>query len=52
MQCEAFHSVALLLCEEGFIRFKQVMLACPVIQPFESFEKTQALHIFSSTYAE
>lgn len=45
-------NLAVLLCKERFIRFKQVALACPVIEPFEPFEKTQALHIFSNTYAE
>ena len=40
------------LCEERFVWSKQVALACPVIKPFESFAKSKAFHIFSSTYAE
>ena len=40
------------LCEERFIWPKQIALTCPVIEPFESFAKSKAFHIFSSTYAE
>ena len=39
------------LCEERFVWSKQVALAGPVIEPFESFAKSEAFHIFSSTYA-
>jgi len=37
------------LCEERFIRLKQVALACPVIEPCEPFAKTKVFHIFNST---
>ncbi len=40
------------LRKERFIWSKQAALACPVIEPFESFAKTKAFHIVSSTYAE
>jgi hypothetical protein len=37
------------LCEQRFIRLKQVALACPVIEACESFAETKVFHIFSST---
>ena len=40
------------LCEERFIWLKQVVLACPVIEPCESFAKIKVFHIFSSTYTK
>jgi hypothetical protein len=45
-------NLAALFCKERFIRFEQVALACPVIEPFESLEKSKVFHIFSNTYAE
>ncbi len=45
-------NLAALRREKRFIRFKQVALACPIIEPFDSFDKTKAFHIFSNTHAE